>query len=344
MEWRPTIDVVVPAFNEEAHIGDCIDQIRAQDYPAEAVRIWIVDAGSTDATAAVVEERATRDARLTLVTPGARLNAGQAVNAGVAAGSGELIARVDAHTYLHPDYLSRAVAALAEAEPDVGCVGGQPEQVGETPFGRAVALARASKVGVGASIYADQREQAFVYTVQSGVYRRAVFEQLGGFDGDIPYGEDEELNWRLRDAGGRILLDTRVRFTYTTRSTWRALFRQHRNYGESRVRVVSAHPEFLRSYHLAPAVLVASFGALAATTPASRQARRGLLALTGLYGAIVVGGGVAAARDEPDLAPRVAAAIVAMHAGYGIGMIEGAATRLLARAGLRKPSSNVRLR
>ena len=91
-------------------------------------------------------------------------------------------------------------------------------------------------------------------------------------------GEDEELNWRLKKAGYRLVLDTSVRFVYTTRSSWTAVFRQHRNYGQSRVRVLAAHPDFLRPYHLAPPGLVAALArgsALAA--PFSRRARRGLL-------------------------------------------------------------------
>lgn len=332
---RPSIDVVVPALDEEGHISRCLDRILAQDYPAELVRVWVVDAGSTDRTAAIVAERATREPRLAIVPneSGERLNAAQAVNRGVAAGEAELVARVDAHTYLAPDYLSAAVAAFAAADAETACVGGQPEQVGETVFGRAVALARGSRVGVGGSVYADRRGQAAVDTVQAGVYRRLDLERLGGFDPSVPFGEDEELNWRLRQSGSQILLDTSLRFEYVTRSTWKALFRQHRNYGESRAHVVSIHPDYLRPYHLAPAGLVSAFALTAAAAPWSRHGRRALAVLTALYGGTVLAGGAAAARSEPRLAPRVAAAIAAMHLGYGVGMLEVAARHLLAGRG-----------
>ena len=94
--------------------------------------------------------------------------------------------------------------------------------------------------------------RADVDTIQAGVYRRAPLEEVGGFRTDMLVGEDEELNWRLKKAGYRLVLDTSVRFVYTTRSSWAAVFRQHRNYGQSRVRVLAAHPDFLRPYHLAP--------------------------------------------------------------------------------------------
>ena len=340
----PDVDVVVPAFNEEGHVNRCLDAIFAQDYPGDRYRVWVVDAGSTDATARVVRERAADDRRLALVNGHGRLNAAQACNLGIQQGRSELVARVDAHTYLYPDYLRRAAELLTEEGPAVCCVGAQPEQVGETPFGEAVALARGSSFGVGSSVYADDRVRADVDTIQAGVYRRAPLEEVGGFRTDMLVGEDEELNWRLKKAGYRLVLDTSVRFIYTTRSSWRAVFRQHRNYGQSRVRVLAAHPDFLRVYHLAPPGLVATLGGLALAAPVSRRARRGLLGLALAYGTGAAAASISASRSRPELAPRLFACFPAIHLGYGVGMIEGVAQKLGSRLGVGQPPTAVRQR
>src|SRR5215218_4465799 len=126
-KW-PKVDVVVPAFNEQAQIGACLDQITRQDYPAEAIRIWVVDAGSTDGTAAVVRARPERN--IVLVALGRRLNAAEAMNAGIGRGEAPLVARVDAHTRLDAGYLRCAADALAREGAELACVGGQPDQVG----------------------------------------------------------------------------------------------------------------------------------------------------------------------------------------------------------------------
>ena len=182
-------------------------------------------------------------------------------------------------------------------------------------------------------------------TIQAGVYRRAPLEEVGGFRTDMLVGEDEELNWRLKKAGYRLVLDTSVRFVYTTRSSWRAVFRQHRNYGQSRVRVLAAHPDFLRLYHLAPPGLVATLGGLALAAPVSRRARRGLLGLALAYG----GRG----RGRLDRPPRArgpswrracSPASPRIHLGYGVGMIEGVAQKLGSRLGLGQPPTAVRQR
>jgi succinoglycan biosynthesis protein ExoA len=344
IETLPSVDVVVPAFNEEGHVDRCLDAILAQDYPPDRYRVWVVDAGSTDETARVVRERAARDGRLALVNGSGRLNAAQACNLGIQQGSSELVARVDAHTYLYPDYLRRAAELLAEEGPTVCCVGAQPEQVGETPFGEAVAIARGSSFGVGSSVYADQRTRAEVDTIQAGVYRRAPLEEVGGFRTDMLVGEDEELNWRLKKAGYKLILDTSVRFVYTTRSSWSAVFRQHRNYGQSRVRVLAAHPDFLRPYHLAPPGLVALLAGLVLAAPFSRRARRGLLALVAAYGAGASAASISASSSRPELIPRLIACFPALHLGYGAGMIEGLVQKLRERLGMGEAPTAVERR
>jgi succinoglycan biosynthesis protein ExoA len=332
----PLVDVVTPAFNEEAGIDRCLDCVFGQDYPVDRMRVWVVDAGSTDRTVDIV--RARPEPQLSLVTGHGRLNAGQALNVGIGAGSADLIARVDAHTHLAPDYLSRAVTLMEELGPRLALVSGQPRQLGETRFGEGVVRARRSRFGVGSgSIYADRRPRAYVDTVQGGVYRRAALDAVGRFGTTFRAGEDEECNWRLRKAGYDVLLDTGLEFTYTTRSSWSALFRQHRNYGASRAFVVVRHPDYLRMRHLAPSAFVTSVAGLAVAGLISRPARRALAATLVAYGAGVGAASVAATRDDPSLGPHVAAAFVAMHVGYGLGLVVGLSSVVGGALGLMTP-------
>lgn len=331
---RPAFDVVVPAYNEASHIDACLDLVLGQDYPAGCVRVWVVDAGSTDATAELVRIRARLDARISLVRGLGRLNAGQAMNAGIASGSAEFIARVDAHTVLAPDYLSRAAELLEAHDGRLACVGGQPEQVGETLIGRGIALARRSRFGVGGSVYADRRTQAYVDTVQAGVYRRSALAAVGGFAIDMLVGEDEELNWRLRRAGYFVLLDRRLQFRYTTRSTWRAAFRQYDHYGQSRARVLAAHPGFLRPRHLVPSALLIGVSALAAASTRSSTALTLLSGVLMIYAAGALAAAVRAVpRNSLTLVPTVALSFPALHFGYAIGLLKGAAQLVRARLG-----------
>jgi succinoglycan biosynthesis protein ExoA len=321
---RPTVDIVMSTFNEEPYIARWLEHVSGQDYPPELVKIWVVDGGSSDRTVELVRRHAAGEPRLELIADHGRLNLPEALNLAIERSSGELVAKIDAHGYPDRDFLSRAVEAFQAGPPDVGCVGGMPEQEGETRVGEAVAIARGSAFGVGGGTYAMKGDREFVRSVQCGVYRRSVLRDVGPFDPEMDFGEDDELDWRVTEGGYRILLDRRIRFHYITRPTWSAAYRQYRNYGEARVRVVRRHPAFLRPHHLAPAVFVTGMGALSAGALISRRARRVLAVLTAAYAAAAFGAAATASRTrDRSLTPLVAAVFPALHAGYGIGLLRG---------------------
>jgi succinoglycan biosynthesis protein ExoA len=288
------------------------------------LRILVVDAGSTDGTLRRIRARASEDARIVPIEAGTRLTTPQALNLALEHAEGELFARVDAHGWPLPGYLRRAVSVLLDEGPDVACVGGRAEPVSETRFGRALGLAWRSRFGVGGSVYAHQGEREDVTTVPWGLYRRDALADVGGFDPSMVHGEDEELNWRLRAAGKRVVLDGGVRFAYVNRGSWPGAFRQYRDYGAARVRVLRKHPDFLRPHHLAPAALIAAGAAVVALAPFSGAARRALVAGGSAYALAAAAAAAAAtqaADGERELVPDVMAAYAALHLGYGAGML-----------------------
>ncbi|MGZ4407622.1 MAG: glycosyltransferase [Gaiellaceae bacterium] len=326
----PSVDVIVSTYNEERFVDECLEHVLGQTYGGE-VAVWLVDGGSTDATVAKARAWAERDDRLQVIADGRRLNLPEALNVAIPRGHGDLVAKVDAHGYPEREFLERAVGAFAASGAQVACVGGRPDQVGLTPFGRALCVARRSRFGVGASEYAKTTAVSRVDTVQCGVYRRDVLEALGGFAENMNYGEDEELNWRLRQAGYDIVLDTSIRFRYYARPSWAAAYRQYRNYGRARVAVIRLHPGFARPHHAVPALAVASLGVLALAAGATGAARKPLVAAVLAYG---VSAGIAAAieSDSGDVSRlRIVQAFTALHLGYGVGILEGAARALPGR-------------
>jgi len=315
----PTVDVLVSTLNEERSIGACLDAILAQTAP---VAITVIDGGSSDGTVAVLRERAQSDPRISVVADGVRRSLPAALNVGLAMTRLPFVAKVDARTFLAPDFIERAVAVL-DSDAGIACAGGAPLQFGDTRFGAGLAKARTSRFGVGGSQYADARERADVDTIQCGVYRRASIDAVGGFDPELQFGEDEELNWRLRAAGLRLVRDAAIRFHYLTRPTWRKAFAQYRNYGRARVAVAQRHPGFLRPYHCAPAAVLLTAALLAVAAVFSPVARELLAIAAGAYAAACAVAGAAAAGNDRGTIVSATAAFSALHAGYGLGTIEG---------------------
>ncbi|MBV8601045.1 MAG: glycosyltransferase [Candidatus Eremiobacteraeota bacterium] len=114
----PFVAVVVPARNEEARIGDCLDGLLGQRYPAERYRIAVVDDCSDDATADLVRARLERSDRLHLIEseelPNGWAGKPHACFRGAsseAAAGAEWLCFVDADTVAEPEFLATIVAS-----------------------------------------------------------------------------------------------------------------------------------------------------------------------------------------------------------------------------------------
>src|SRR5690606_677743 len=137
--------------------------------------------------------------------------------------------------------------------------GGPIETRGHGAIGRAIALAMSSRFGIGDTAFRDPSASLQeTDSVPYGAYRRSVFERVGNLAEDIDRGEDDEFNYRVRDAGGRIVLSPEIRSTYYCRDTFPALARQYWNYGIAKAEVLRRHPGRLRARHLVPSALVAA--------------------------------------------------------------------------------------
>jgi cellulose synthase/poly-beta-1,6-N-acetylglucosamine synthase-like glycosyltransferase len=315
-----SVAVVMSTFNEERYVDRALQAIAGQTVGCETI---VVDGGSNDATVPRLRAWAERWPRLRVVADGHRRSLPEALNVAMAMTQQPLVAKVDARTFVAPDFIASALEVFARERDDVACVGGQPQQRGETTFGEALACARTSRFGVGASGYADARERVDVDSVQCGIYRRAAVLDAGGFDPALQFGEDEELNWRLRRAGWRIVRDRAIRFEYVTRPSWSAAFRQYRNYGRARVDVWRKHRDFLRPHHLVPATALVTGAAIALGAVAWSRLRVPAAFAAGAYVFGALAASVLASRGRARLVPHVARAFVALHLGYGVGLLEG---------------------
>jgi succinoglycan biosynthesis protein ExoA len=311
----PTVSVVVPARQSAATIGAALAAVLRQDPPVDEVVVAV--GPSTDGTSEVVADVARQDARVRLVdNPTGTTPA--ALNAAIAATSGQVVVRVDAHAVLPAGYVRRAVDALRET--GAGNVGGRQLPVGDTPFGRAVAAAMRSPLGAGGAAYRTGTTPGEVDTVYLGVFRREALEAVGGFDPRFVRNQDAELNLRLRRAGFSVWFDPTMEVDYRPRSSVRALASQYFQYGRWRRRTGREHPGSLGARQLAaPAAVVVLAGAAGASALA-RDARP-LAAVGGGYLAVLLGGGVRVAGVR-DGGPA-ALALATMHLSWGVGFLVG---------------------
>jgi len=220
-----------------------------------SIEFLFIDGRSDDGTRAFLDELARRDERIRVFENPARRTP-NALNIGLAAARGEFVARMDAHTFYPPEYLAAGVERMRQG--DVDWVSGPALPCGVGQFSERVALAMESPIGIGGAAFRRVRESEFeVDTGFTGVLRREMLEQLGGWHEGWPINEDGQLAGRVRAAGGKIICLPEMAAGLVTRDSPRALARQYWRYGFYRVKTSRRHPATLRRSHLLPPTLVA---------------------------------------------------------------------------------------
>ena len=116
---QPLISVIVPVYNGERYLKNCIESIEAQSY--EPLEIIVVNDGSTDRTAEVCEKLVQSYRNLSFITT-EDLGVSASRNHGIALAKGELLTFVDADDRIHPQMLQRLYGAMEQTGSDIaGC-------------------------------------------------------------------------------------------------------------------------------------------------------------------------------------------------------------------------------
>lgn len=317
---RQTVTLVVAMRNEEAAIERCLASIAAQDYPPDAFEVLVYDGDSTDRSFEIAEAFARGRAGWSVRRNERRIQAA-AWNQGIDAASGDIIGIVSGHVELDPDYVSNAVRVLGVSGADM--VGGPVRAIGEGPIGETIAIATGSAFGVGGNRHHNVSAPTEVDTVFMGVCRRETWQRFR-FSEEMVRNQDDELSYRLIDAGGRIVCDPSIRSLYRSRSTLGGLWRQYFDYGRWKVRVLQAHPRRARARHLAPLGLAVWTVGGVVVSAVSGPAR--VMTLLGLatYAAADIAASVRYRdRRRPASVVLLAMAYPVLHLAYGFGMLRG---------------------
>lgn len=186
---KPTISLIIPAYNEEAYLPACLDAVMA-NVAGKAMEIIVVDNNSTDGTKAVVERY-----------PGvryvfeARKGITRARQAGFEAARGEILAYVDADTHPPAGWIEQIWEQFGK-RPGLACLSGPYSFYDLSGFRNAVSS--------GWFVFARPLYAITGYMMVGGNFaiRRDALEKMGGFDASIEfYGEDVDIGKRAKQQG-----------------------------------------------------------------------------------------------------------------------------------------------
>lgn len=226
-EVTTELSVVIPCLNGADLLPLQLEALARQDcgdWHGEW-EVIVADNGSTDGSREAALAFADRLPGLRVVDASARRGRHYACNVGVQNARGQTIVFVDADDEVAPTYVAAMARALGKHE----VVAARLDHL---------ALDPAWMVGVGSGFQTRGLEAGFGFLpFGAGCslgFQRAALEAVGGFRERATYCEDVDISWRAQLAGYQIEFVPDAVVHYRSRTTLRAMFRQHRNFGRSR--------------------------------------------------------------------------------------------------------------
>jgi len=222
----PKVSLVIPCRNEEKFIGAFLDSLTKIDYPKEKLEILFIDGMSDDRTKEIILSY--RDRLLVSVTDNPKKITPVALNIGIKNSSGEYVIILSSHTKIPDNFVIKNIETILSTGAD--CVGGVIETIAPSDniLAKSISYVLSNRFGVGNSLFRTGTDRLMeVDTVPYGCYKRGVFERFGYFNESLVRNQDIELNLRIKNGGGRIILNPEIKSTYFSRDTLKGLFLQN---------------------------------------------------------------------------------------------------------------------
>jgi peptidoglycan/xylan/chitin deacetylase (PgdA/CDA1 family)/glycosyltransferase involved in cell wall biosynthesis len=238
--FAPPVSILVPAHDEEVGIERAVRSLAGSRYDGP-LEVIVVDDGSNDATATIVEGLGLERVRLLR-----QANAGKAaaLNRALAAARHEIIVTVDADTVFEPETLALLVQRFAE--PGVGAISGNTK-VGN----RHGLVGRWQHIEYVMGFNLDRRMYEVLGCTPTvpgaiGAFRRQALADIGGVSG-ATLAEDTDITLDIGRAGWRVVYEARALAWTEAPSTVRALYRQRSRWAYGTIQSMWKHRQALWS-------------------------------------------------------------------------------------------------
>ena len=241
--FAPAVSILVPAYNEAVGIARCVQSLAGSRYAGQ-LEVVVVDDGSADDTAAVVETLTSPDVRLIR-----QANAGKAaaLNRALAGASHDILVTVDADTVFEPETLSHLVQRFRE--PCVWAISGNTK-VGN----RHGLVGHWQHIEYVMGFNLDRRAYEVIGATPTvpgaiGAFRRRALADIGGVSG-ATIAEDTDITLDLGRAGWKVVYEPRARAWTEAPSNLRALYRQRARWAYGTIQSAWKHRDrSLRGEH-----------------------------------------------------------------------------------------------
>lgn len=247
------VSVIIPIRNEEKYIERCINSILQQDYPRENMELILIDGCSEDKTVDIIKNFICTYDFIKLYN-NLHKTVQCALNIGIKNAQGVYIVRMDAHSEYADDYVSKCIEYLEKTGADN--VGGPMIAKGKTRIQKVIAAAYHSQFAMGGGKFHEENYEGYADTVYLGAFKKETLIKINMYDDRFPKSEDDDLNFRIIENGGKVYITPKIKSVYYPRSSYKDLFTQYFEYGLWKVAVIKKHKKPARISHLIPVTFV----------------------------------------------------------------------------------------
>ncbi len=249
------VSVVIPCRNEKAFVGRCIEAIYNSELPEHVhIKVIVVDGMSNDGTREELDRLQTIYTSLNVVDNIQQLTP-IAFNLGIHYCDFDFLQIIGARHIITANYISKSIDILIN-KPEIWCVGGKIKNVFTTEDSQVISEAMSTSFGMGLGNFRTLNESSFTDTVTSPMYPKFVFEKIGYFDEQLVRNQDDDFNFRVNKAGGKIWFESEIALDYYVRSNYSGLMKQFYQYGYWKVFVNTKHKTVTTWRQLIPPVFV----------------------------------------------------------------------------------------
>jgi glycosyltransferase involved in cell wall biosynthesis len=317
------VSIVIPMRNESEYIRSCLDSLVDQTFSNDKYEILVVDGRSTDNSKQVVSLYEGGDVSVRLLDNPCQTTP-SGMNLGIRAAVGGIIIIAGAHTTYPVDFVENCVLWLDKTGADV--VGGPVETIVESDhFGsRLVTAVLSSPFGVGNSRFRTSNDEGFVDTVPFGAFRKVIFDRVGLYNEKLVRNQDNELNARIRKAGGKIYITPALTTRYHPVKSFVRLINYAFRTSQWHIFTLRENRASMGLRHLVPAMFLVLLLLLLSASFANAIARSLLIGimciylLTGFYFSLR-----SKAKGDWNLPFVQPFAFFCFHMAYGAGTLFG---------------------
>ena len=209
-EYKPRIDIVVPVYNAEAYLEECIESIEMQTYPN--IHILIINDGSSDKSAQILQDIKEKHSNITIVSQ-ENHGVGYARNRALSLLNGDYVSFVDADDTIAPDYIERLYKVSTEHNADISVA----SMYSEEPFSLLEYVTEAGLDTQNARKFFESNviKNTLYYGVTNKLYKtKFLYETNASFDEELRFGEDLLFNMGLYLSSPTITLEKEARYIY----------------------------------------------------------------------------------------------------------------------------------